>query len=172
MTWPSSSCQFAAITRIVHNAMFMLTFLTGAATAFSPHACTSSSLPCRAPIVSMGFSWVPPPRGAQGQPLRAPIVADEQAMIERACAARNAGIDGYRTGIDAIKEASAAASEEGEHAQTVDVWTFGTDMTGRIADAYPVSTNADEAKKDDAKFNLLKKALAKLTKSRASPLDY
>ena len=98
----------------------------------------------------MGFSWVPPPRGARG---------DDQASIERAAAARNAGIDGFNGGSDAVKAFAAASSEPDEHSQTVDVHTVGTVVK---------STQ----KADNDKFEMLKRALAKLTKSRPKTIDY
>ena len=117
----------------------------------APSAPYGHMLRCATPVCR--FSWVPPPPGTPGTPIRPPIVSDEHAVIERAAAARAAGIEGYHPDMASIKAASVdgAATAEDEE-PIVDVWTFGTNQDMR---SFVLPAKARDAKL----FTRLKEAL-------------
>ena len=129
------------------------------ALVFTPSAATiGHPLRCATPVCR--FSWVPPPAGAPGTPIRPPIMSDDHATIERAAAARAAGIEGYHPNVDSIKAASVdgfgGAAEDEE--PITDIVTFGTNWDMRSF-AIPSSSS----RRDTKLFNRLKAALPTLS---------
>jgi hypothetical protein len=68
-----------------------------------------------------------------GTPILPPIISEEHAAIERAAAARAAGIEGYHPDLASAKAASVdgvgAVDEQDE--PIADIWTFGSDQDMR-----------------------------------------
>ena len=125
---------------------------------FAPTApAVGPALRCATPVCR--FSWAPPPAGAPGTPIRPPFISDEHAAVERAAAARAAGIEGYHPDFASIKAASVdglGGSAEDEE-PIYDIWTFGKDQDMRTFIIPPTTSR-------DAKlFKRLKAALPTLS---------
>merc|ERR1719506_3063911 len=115
------------------------------APVFQPPAGAVCHVAERSGFIVARTSWVPPARGSIGRPIEAPVISADHAQIERAAAARNAGIDGYHMDQSSVQETAANADNaEGEF---VDIWTFGT-------------AAADDAKKVDDPADALMEKLA------------
>ena len=82
-------------------------------------------------------------------------------MVERAAAAKNAGVSGYHASRAAVEAAARAAGDDID-APIVDVWTFGTDMDEREAPAPVTLTSMPTTDDDLGLFARLKAALPKL----------
>ena len=136
-------------------------FLTALpALIFTPSAATiGHPLRCATPVCR--FSWVPPPAGAPGTPIRPPDHV--RTTMQQSCGRplrRGGGIEGYHPNVDSIKAASVdgfgGAAEDEE--PITDIVTFGTNWDMRSF-AIPSSSSRRDAKL----FNRLKAALPTLS---------
>ena len=157
--------------------MAAMAFAAFTAFTFTPSVPPNSAA-LRHPIVCMRHSWVPPPRGTPGTPISGSF-GEEQAMVERAAAAENAGIDGYMPDSQAVKKTASAASSGAESVTDFDVLTYdGThtlaitervDMSEPITDIWTFGTErstSSPARDNEVTpmslFEKLKNALPKL----------